>query len=82
MGISHREILTSQALRFAVDWLEGNPVQIEPLKQALAEQMEQWETARHVPKAPREAIVETVASRAVRRHIGKLKARQPWWQRA
>lgn len=41
MGNSHREILTSQALKFAVDWLEDNPVQIEPLKRALAEQMEQ-----------------------------------------
>ncbi|MDG4866639.1 hypothetical protein P8631_01260 [Guyparkeria sp. 1SP6A2] len=82
MGISHRDILTSQALKFAVDWLEDNPVQIAALKQALAEQMEQWEAASPVPKAPREAIVETVASRAVRQHIEKLKTRRPWWQRA
>ncbi|MFP4463262.1 MAG: hypothetical protein ACLFO0_05345 [Guyparkeria sp.] len=80
--MTNREILTSDAIKFALDWLEENKVEIEPLKTALAEQMEEWEHARGVPKLQREAIIETAASRAVRQHIEKLKSRTKWWQRA
>ena len=78
--MTNREILTSDAIKFALDWLEENRIEIEPLKSALAAQMECWDHAQGVPKRQREAVIETVASRAVRRHIEKLKSRKSWWQ--
>ncbi|QGT78976.1 hypothetical protein GM160_08770 [Guyparkeria halophila] len=80
--MTNREILTSDAIKFALDWLEQNKVEIEPLKTALAERMAHWEHAQGVPKLQREAIIQTAASRAVRQHIEKLKSRTSWWQRA
>ena len=80
--MTNRELLTSDAIKFALDWLEENKVEIEPLKAALAAQVEHWEHGQQVPKRQREAIIETAASRAVRHHIEKLKSRRSWWQRA
>lgn len=80
--MTNREILTSDAIKFALDWLEENKVEIEPLKAALAVQMEHWEHAQGVPKLQREAIIEMAATRAVRRHIERLKSRRSWWQQA
>ena len=80
--MTNREILTSDAIKFALDWLGENKVEIEPLKAALARQMESWEHAQGVPRLQREAIIETAATRAVRRHIEKLKSRRSWWQQA
>ena len=80
--MTNREILTSDAIKFALDWLEENRVEIEPLKSALAAQMGRWEHAQGVPRLQREAIIETAASRAVRRYIEKLKSRKDWWQQA
>ncbi|MFI9652540.1 hypothetical protein [Guyparkeria halopsychrophila] len=79
--MTSREILTSDAIKFARDWLEENKVEIEPLKSALAAQMKHWDHAHGVPKRQREAVIETAASRAVRQHIEKLKSRIAWWQR-
>ncbi len=79
--MTNREILTSEAIKFALDWLEENKVEIEPLKAALADAMDRWEHAQGVSKLQRQAIVETAASRAVRQHIEKIKARKAWWQR-
>ena len=78
--MTRREILTSDAIRFALEWLEQHKVEIEPLKSALAERMAQWEHGREVPKRQREAIVEVAAARAVRHHIEKLRSRRGWWQ--
>lgn len=80
--MTNREFLISDAIKFALDWLEENKVEIEPLKKALAAQMEHWEHGKQVPKRQREAIIETAASRAVRHHIEKLRSRRSWWQRA
>ena len=78
--MTNREILTSDAIKFALDWLEENRVEIEPLKSALAAQMAVWGHAQGVPRLQREAVIETAASRAVRHHIEKLKSRTAWWQ--
>jgi len=78
--MTNPEILTSDAIKFALDWLEANRVEIEPLKAALAARMAEWEHAQGVPKRQREAIIETASARAVRRHIERIKARRPWWQ--
>ena len=80
--MTNREILASDAIKFALDWLEQNKVEIEPLKAALTDQMDRWDHAQGVPKRQRQAIIETAASRAVRQHIEKLKSRTQWWQRA
>ncbi|MCL7744433.1 hypothetical protein LV476_05640 [Guyparkeria hydrothermalis] len=82
MSTSTREILTSQAIKFALDWLAENRVEIEPLKRAVAAEMERWDYAQRVPRAQCEAIVELAASRAVRQHIERLKARRFEWTRA
>ena len=57
--MTNRELLTSDAIKFALDWLEENKVEIEPLKAALAAQVEHWEHGQQVPKRQREAIIET-----------------------
>ena len=80
--MTNREILTSDAIKFALDWLEDHKVEIEPLKTALAERMESWDQAQGVPKRQREAIIEVACSRAVRQHIEKIKSRKTWWQLA
>jgi hypothetical protein len=80
MSVATRELVTSEAIKFAMDWLEQNPVKIEPLKAALAERMAQWEHARSLPRKQREMVIEVAASRAVRQHIEKLKANKPWWK--
>jgi len=81
LPMTNREILASDAIKFAFDWLEENRVEIEPLKSALAAQMEVWGHAQGVPRLQREAVIEMASSRAVRQHIQKLKSRTAWWQR-